>query len=179
MHADALQHVDQVGVGVHPLETAGHQQALDDADAFRTDLRPGKQPVLFSHGDGAQGTLEVVGVDRHLGIGEEHLQACLACQGVVQGLGQGAAGQQIRALALAVAPGPEGLHHRRAVRAAVGELRLAGEPPLADHLLVAVERPDEGQGLGAGSGLAVLRLLEVAATMAPAAGVGDGAFCLA
>jgi hypothetical protein len=46
MHADALQYVDQVGIGVHPLETTGHQQALDDADAFGTDLGPGKQPVL-------------------------------------------------------------------------------------------------------------------------------------
>ena len=171
MHADALQYVDQVGIGVHPLETTGHQQALDDADAFGTDLRPGKQPVLSAHGNGAQGTLEVVGVDRHRGIGQEHLEAALARQRIAQGLRQGAAGQQIRALALAIAPGPEGLHHRRAVGAAVGELRLAGEPLLAHHRLVAVECPDQGQGLGAGGGLAVLGLLEVAATVAPATGV--------
>ena len=85
-------HIHQVGVGIHTLEPAGNQEALDDTDAFGADLRPGEQPVLLSLGDGAQGALQVVGVDRHRGIGKEHLKAGLACQGIVQGLGQGLLG---------------------------------------------------------------------------------------
>ena len=44
---DALQDVDQVGVGIYALEPAGDQQALGDADAFGADLGPGEQPVLL------------------------------------------------------------------------------------------------------------------------------------
>jgi hypothetical protein len=42
---DALQHVDQVGVGIDPLQPAGHQQGLDQADALGADLGPGKEPI--------------------------------------------------------------------------------------------------------------------------------------
>jgi hypothetical protein len=45
--ADALQDINQVGVGVDPLQPAGHQQALDQADALGADLGPGEEPVLF------------------------------------------------------------------------------------------------------------------------------------
>ena len=34
MLADALQDVDQVGVGIDAVEPAGDDQALDDADVF-------------------------------------------------------------------------------------------------------------------------------------------------
>jgi hypothetical protein len=34
MQADPLQHVDQVGAGIDARESAGGQQALDDADVL-------------------------------------------------------------------------------------------------------------------------------------------------
>lgn len=58
-----------------------------------------------------------------------------------------------------------------AVFAAVGQRLRAGQPLVASQLRVAVERTDQGQGLGTGGGLTVLRPLEPAATMAPARGV--------
>ena len=45
---DPLEHIDEVGVGIDTLEPAGHQQALDDADALCADLRAGGQPVPSS-----------------------------------------------------------------------------------------------------------------------------------
>ena len=39
MLGDALQDIDEVGVGVHALESVGHEQTLDDADALGTELR--------------------------------------------------------------------------------------------------------------------------------------------
>ena len=45
MLGDALQDIDEVGVEVHALEPAGHEQTLDEADALGTELRPRKQPV--------------------------------------------------------------------------------------------------------------------------------------
>ena len=44
MHSDALKHVDQVGVGIDVVQPARHQQALNDADALRTDLARSEQP---------------------------------------------------------------------------------------------------------------------------------------
>jgi len=45
MSANALQHIDQIGVGIDVLQPAGDQQALDDADVFGPDLGPVEQPV--------------------------------------------------------------------------------------------------------------------------------------
>ena len=46
MLADALQDIDQIGVGVDTLQLARHQQALDDADLFGAQFTPAEQPVL-------------------------------------------------------------------------------------------------------------------------------------
>lgn len=40
MDAHALQNIDQVGVDIHAVQLAGHDQALDDADLFRAELGP-------------------------------------------------------------------------------------------------------------------------------------------
>ena len=47
MYADALEYIGQVGVGVHLVQPASHQQTLDDSDALRTDLARSEQPVPF------------------------------------------------------------------------------------------------------------------------------------
>jgi hypothetical protein len=44
MLADALQDVDQVGVGIDAVEPAGDDQALDDADLFGAQLGPAEEP---------------------------------------------------------------------------------------------------------------------------------------
>ena len=44
MLADALQDVDQVGVGIDAVEPAGDDQALDDADVFGAQLGPAEEP---------------------------------------------------------------------------------------------------------------------------------------
>ena len=47
MHADALEDIDQVGVEIHRVQPARHQQTLDDADALRADLGRSKEPIAF------------------------------------------------------------------------------------------------------------------------------------
>ena len=68
MQGDALQYVDQVGVGIDLVQPAGRQQALDDTDMPGTDLAPAKQPVLAPHRDDPQGSLQMIGVDRYIRI---------------------------------------------------------------------------------------------------------------
>lgn len=45
---DTLEHVDQVGIGIHVVPPAGGHQALDDVHILGTDFRPAKQPVPFA-----------------------------------------------------------------------------------------------------------------------------------
>ena len=42
----ALQHIDQVVIGIDAMQPAGDDQALDDAHVFRAQLGPGEQPRL-------------------------------------------------------------------------------------------------------------------------------------
>ena len=51
MLADALQDVDQVGIGFHAVQPAGDQQTLDDTHPAGADLGGGEQPVSFAHGN--------------------------------------------------------------------------------------------------------------------------------
>src|SRR5690554_8207557 len=88
MKRHALEDIDQVGVGVDALQPAGGQQALYDADVLGADLAPTEHPVFLTHGNAAQATLQVVGVDRHVGIGQKYLQAPLSLQRVLHGLAQ-------------------------------------------------------------------------------------------
>ena len=56
--ADALQDIDEVGVGIHALEPAGHEETLDDADALGAELRPREQPVASPGGNRTQAALD-------------------------------------------------------------------------------------------------------------------------
>ena len=63
MLADALQHVDQIDVGVGVVQLAGHQQALNHADMPGTDFLPAEHLVFTIHWKGGEGPVpEVSGV---------------------------------------------------------------------------------------------------------------------
>ena len=65
MNADALKHIDQVGVDIDLVQPARHQQTPDDTDALRTDLARSEQPVSFSERNRTQRPFQVVRVDGH------------------------------------------------------------------------------------------------------------------
>jgi hypothetical protein len=50
------------------------KQALDDTDVPGAKLSPAKEPGLSTHGDDTQGSLEMIGIDRYIGIGEEYFE---------------------------------------------------------------------------------------------------------
>ena len=49
MPPDTLEDVDQVGVDVDAMEPTSHDQALHDADVFRTQLGPTEIPIFPTH----------------------------------------------------------------------------------------------------------------------------------
>jgi hypothetical protein len=69
----ALQHVDQVGVRIDPLQPAGGQQTVEDPDVLGPDLGPAEQPILSSECNRANFAFQVIRVDRHVGVFEKHL----------------------------------------------------------------------------------------------------------
>ena len=90
--ADALEDVDQVGVRIDAVKSAGGDQTLDDADVPGAQFGPTEQPVLSSHRNDAQRAFQMVGIDRHVGIGEEHFQPGPPLASVGQGSGERIAG---------------------------------------------------------------------------------------
>lgn len=44
--ADALEHIDQINIGVDVVQAAGGDQALRDAYVFGPELGPAEEPVV-------------------------------------------------------------------------------------------------------------------------------------
>ncbi len=72
--ADALQHIDQIGVRIDAVQSAGDDQALDDTDVFGAELGPAEEPRFSAHGNHTQGSLEMIGIDRNIRIGEKDFE---------------------------------------------------------------------------------------------------------
>ena len=75
MLADALQYIDQVGVRIDAVQPAGDDQALDDTDLFGAQLSPAEEPGFSAHGTTLSARSKMIGIDRNIRIGEEHLEA--------------------------------------------------------------------------------------------------------
>ena len=57
---DALEHIDEVGVGIDAVQATGHDQALDDADVAGAELCPAKKPRPSAHGNYPEGAFDVI-----------------------------------------------------------------------------------------------------------------------
>jgi hypothetical protein len=64
---DPLQNIDQVGVWIDAMQSAGHDQTLDDADVLGTEFGPAEEPGLATHRNDAQCSFQMVRVDRDIG----------------------------------------------------------------------------------------------------------------
>ena len=134
MGRDPLQHIDQVVVGIDPLQAAGGDQALHDADVVGPQLGPAKQPAAPPHGNRAQGPLDRVGVDGHVRIREEDREPRAALAGIGERRGEWVPRQQALRLELAVYPGKEARDDRlgmpQAVIALLGtrQAQVSGNP---------------------------------------------------
>jgi|GEM_PF-3563118 len=73
MDADAIQFIDEVGLRIDTLQSAGHQERLQHRDLIHPELRPAEQAVTPSQRDGTHGLFEVIGINRHVHVTQEHL----------------------------------------------------------------------------------------------------------
>ncbi len=72
MAIDSLQNIDQAVVRIDIVQLARDDQALHDSDLTGAEFGSTEQPVLPAQRDGPQAALKVIGVERHIRIGEKH-----------------------------------------------------------------------------------------------------------
>jgi hypothetical protein len=102
MLADSLQDVDQVGVRIDFMQSAGDDQALDDADLFGAEFGPAEQPGFSPHWNDPERALEMIGIDRDIRIGEEYLKPESASFRIDQRFDERVRGREPLAFALAL-----------------------------------------------------------------------------
>ena len=68
MLSHTLEHIDEIGIRIDAVQSASNNQALDNADVFSAKFCPAKEPGLAAHGDNPQRALEMIGINRYIGI---------------------------------------------------------------------------------------------------------------
>ena len=96
--------------------------------------------IVSAHGNNAQRALEMVGVDRDIRIGDEHLEAQPAGFGIDQRLDERMSGREPLAFELALDPVEEDLELGFAVGEPMELFGLSGQVPIADVLLDGISR---------------------------------------
>jgi hypothetical protein len=158
---------------------ADHQIRLVRCDVSSQSLIPGSSGgVVVQRLDegwnvGAQGTLQMIGVDGDIRIGEIDLEPESSLSGVRQGFGQRVAGQQSVCLEGLIHPGEELLDDGLGVDEPVVELARRGEVVVADASLDLVQGADQIERVCGGLGLGALRIEQVPPRVRPALSVRD------
>ena len=75
MLAHALQDIDQVVIRIDIVQSARHEQALNDADIPGAQFGPTEQPIFAAERIHPQRTFEVIGVDLDTGACSGHDQS--------------------------------------------------------------------------------------------------------
>jgi hypothetical protein len=66
MSFNPLQHINQIFVRVNVVQPASGEQALQNTDMPSASLIQAKRPIFAAHGNRAEGTFNMIGVDRHI-----------------------------------------------------------------------------------------------------------------
>ena len=69
MLTNALQHIDEIVIGIDVVQSARHQQALHDTDVLGAEFGP-TEPIFATHRNHPQCALQMVGIDRHVRVAE-------------------------------------------------------------------------------------------------------------
>ena len=142
MLTDPLQNIDQIGVRINAVESAGDDQNLDDADVFRAEFGPAKKPCFATRRHCAQRSLQMIRIDGDIRVGEEYFETDTPRAHIVQRLDKRVAWREALALELSIDPFEEELDERFAVRQAMQLLGFSDELAIADFVLDGIQRLD-------------------------------------
>lgn len=164
---EALEDVDQIGVGVHAVELAGLDERGDDGLVLGPAVGAGEEGILAIQGDRPDRPLDHIGVELDAAVVEEADQPVPVPEGIADGLGE--AGLARKAGKLGLEPGPELLDEGSRARLPGGVPLLLAGP--ADLGLDGVELGNLPQGfLGDRRVPGLGDLVEPAAAVRPAVG---------
>src|SRR5205823_14767943 len=128
---------------INDLQATVRDEALNDADIAGPDFRPAEQPVFAAQGNGANLPLQVVSVERDIGVFEKDAQGVLPLQRIASRFGKGIGRQQHVRAQRGSKPGKERLHYGLGVLGAEVELGGVLQPACTDRGLVLIEEADE------------------------------------
>ena len=80
MRVDSLENVDEIDIGVDLMKSASCKKRLNPSDGSCTKLGPTEHPVLSSEGNRSDLPFEMVRVDRHGWVFEEHPEPALSLE---------------------------------------------------------------------------------------------------
>lgn len=165
MIVDAGQDVCEVGLRIEAVHLGRFNDGHRACQRFGTCVCPGKEPVLPSDANRAQGALGWIVVDSDPTVRQEQAEGVLAAEPVTEGLGQIAlAGDQGE---LALGPCEEGRDLRGAVRLTCGKADVGGTA--GDLAFDVIERADTVERLAGDGGFRLVPfVVEVATQVGPA-----------
>jgi hypothetical protein len=94
MGIDALEHADEIAIGIDALEAARREQALNDAHVLRAHVGSAEEPMAPAQGNSPNLPFQMIGIWRDIGIRQKHFERDFPLQGVPGGLGEGIGGEQ-------------------------------------------------------------------------------------
>ena len=89
MGIEPLQHIHEIAIRVDPLQPARGEETLHKPDGACAHFRPATEPIAAAERYGADLPRQVIGIQRHGGIGEKDTQRSAAVQRIVGRLAKG------------------------------------------------------------------------------------------
>jgi len=162
---DAVEDVSEIGLRVEVVQLGGLDDRHGARKGFRAGVRPGKQLILSSDSNRAQGALGRVIIDGHTPVSQEQAEGLLPTEAIAERLGQIALARNAQELLFG--PGKEGRDLRLAQFLARGHTDIRG--PAIDVALNVVKLADPVErfagDLGFGRGP---KIVEVTPQVGPA-----------
>ena len=140
MGIDALEHIDQIDVGIDALQTTRREQTVDNPHMAGADFRPTEQPVFAAQGNGPNFPLQMIGIHRHVGINQEHFEFCLPLQCILRRVAKRIGGEQDSSDHCLFEPRKEILHEGFLYFPPMRQFGLCCYAPLTDHRFLFIER---------------------------------------
>ena len=124
MGIEPLQHIDEVDVGINPLQATRGKEALHDPDIAGAHFGPAEEPVFSADGNRANLPLQVIGIERHVGIREKDSQRGAPIKRIEGGLPKRIRGEEHGVLHCILQPREELGDHGSGMRSSLVEFRV-------------------------------------------------------
>lgn len=96
MLTNTQQHIGQIVVHIDIMQSAGHYQALDNANMLSTDFGPTEQSISSTHRHGPERPLQMVRIQWHIRVFQEYPQRHFFAFYIANRFVEGSLGSSVR-----------------------------------------------------------------------------------